>query len=113
LENTVTPNAYPDFSAALAWLKSGMKITRTGWNAPGQYVVLQRGYPDGIAINANTAQATGIPEGTVRSFRPYLLLHCADGSFVPWQPTVSDVLADDWLFATPDGDIVWPDGTKA
>jgi hypothetical protein len=85
-----------DFSEALAELKDGAKISRSGWNAPGQWVVLQVGYPDGIAINANTAAATGIPEGTVCQFRPYLMLHAADGSFVPWAPTVSDVLAEDW-----------------
>lgn len=85
-----------DFGAALAALRAGDRIARDGWNAAGQFVVLQKGYPDGIHINANTAEATGIPEGTVCRFRPYLMLHAADGSFVPWAPTVSDVLADDW-----------------
>lgn len=85
-----------EFGQALAALKSGDHIYRAGWNAAGQFVVLQAGYPDGIAINANTSRATGIPEGTVRKFRPYLMLRAADGSFVPWAPTVSDVLAEDW-----------------
>lgn len=85
-----------DFSQALAEVKAGQRITRATWNAPGQYVVLQKGYPDGIPINANTAEATGIPQGTVCVFRPYLMLCTADGSFVPWAPTVSDVLAEDW-----------------
>lgn len=86
-----------EFGAALGALRGGKRLTRTTWNAPGQFVVLQAGYPDGIAINANTAQATGIPQGTVCRFRPYLMLRTADGSFVPWQPTVSDVLAEDWM----------------
>jgi hypothetical protein len=73
-----------------------MRIWRSGWNGPGQFVVYQKGYPDGIAINANTAEATGIPQGTVKSFRPYLMLHTVQGDFVPWTPSVSDVLADDW-----------------
>lgn len=85
-----------DFSYALERVKAGSKITRRGWNADGQYVVHQPGYPDGIGINANTANATGIPQGTVKRFRPYLMLHTAQGDFVPWAPTVSDVLADDW-----------------
>jgi len=84
------------FEYALPKLRAGMRITRDGWNAAGQYVALQPGYPDGIAINANTAAATGLPEGTVCAFRPYLLLRTADGSFVPWAPSVSDVLAGDW-----------------
>lgn len=94
-----------DFSKALVQLRLGDKISREGWNAPGQYVVYQAGYPQGIAINANTAFATGIAQGTVCVFRPYLMLRTADGSFVPWAPSVSDVLALDWLAAptgTPD-----------
>ncbi|NUT31541.1 MAG: DUF2829 domain-containing protein [Hamadaea sp.] len=90
-----------DFSSALAGVKAGAKISRDGWNAPGQWVVLQQGYPNGIPINANTAAATGIPEGTVCRFRPYLMLHTADGSFVPWAPSVTDVLADDWYGLVP------------
>lgn len=85
-----------DFSEALAALKDGAKISREGWNAAGQYAVLQKGYPDGIPISANTAEVTGIELGTVCVFRPYLMLCTADGSFVPWAPTVSDVLAEDW-----------------
>lgn len=88
-----------DFGSALAALKAGSRIARDGWNGPGQYVAYQAGYPDGIAINANTAQATGIAEGTVKRFRPYLMLHTAQGDFVPWAPSVSDVLAEDWSVA--------------
>ncbi len=85
-----------DFGQVLAAMKNGARISREGWNAGGQFVVYQKGYPDGIAINANTAQATGIAEGTVCRFRPYMMLCTADGSFVPWAPTNSDVLAEDW-----------------
>lgn len=87
------------FGRALHALKHGQRVARAGWNAPGQFVVLQAGYPDGIPINQNTADATGIPQGTVCRFRPYLMLHTADGSFVPWAPAVSDVLAEDWVTA--------------
>jgi len=87
------------FEVALMNIKSGRRVSRSNWNAPGQFVVLQKGYPDGIAINANTAEATGIEQGTVCVFRPYLMLRTADGSFVPWAPTVSDVLAEDWVIS--------------
>lgn len=85
-----------DFSQALTELKHGHKVSREGWNGAGQFAVLQTGYPEGVALNANTARATGIPEGTPTIFRPYLLLHTADGSLVPWAPSASDVLAEDW-----------------
>lgn len=85
-----------DFGAALNALKSGRKVAREGWNGKGMFVVYQKGYPDGIAINANTAEATGIPQGTVCAFRPYLMMKAADDTFVPWVASQTDVLAEDW-----------------
>lgn len=85
-----------DFGVALDFLKEGHKATRAGWNGKGMFVVLQKGYPDGVPINANMAEATGLPEGTVCKFSPYLMLRSADGSFVPWLASQTDLLAEDW-----------------
>lgn len=88
-----------DFSAALAWCKAGKKIARTGWNGKGMYVVYQPGYPQGIAINRNTAKATGLKEGTVCRFLPYLMFRTVQGDFVPWLASQTDLLAEDWEIA--------------
>jgi hypothetical protein len=85
-----------NFSYALASLKLGHRLSREGWNGKGMFVVHQKGYPDGIAINKNTAEATGIPEGTVCAFRPYLMMRTVDGEFVPWVASQTDILAEDW-----------------
>lgn len=85
-----------NFGEALESCKIGMKIQRDGWNGKGMYVVYQKGYPDGIAINKNTAEATGVPEGTVCRFLPYLMMKTADGAFVPWLISQTDALANDW-----------------
>ena len=85
-----------DFSAALRNCKDGFKISRDGWNGPNQYVVYQRSYPDGVAINVNTADALHLPIGTVCVFAPYLLMRNAQGVFVPWQASQGDLLAEDW-----------------
>ncbi|MBO2461157.1 DUF2829 domain-containing protein [Actinomadura violacea] len=85
-----------DFGEALAALRAGDRLTRDGWNGRGMFIVLQAGYPDGIAINANTAQATGIEQGTVCKFRPYLMMRTVDGDFVPWVASQTDLLATDW-----------------
>ena len=74
----------------------GMKVRRSGWNGKGMFLVYQKGYPDGIPINANTAQATGIPQGTVCRFLPYVMMRTADGAFVPWLCSQTDLLAEDW-----------------
>jgi hypothetical protein len=86
------------FGIALWTLKGGYKVAREGWNGKGMWLVYQPGYPDGIPINANTAKATGIPEGTVCRFLPYLMLRTADGSFVPWLASQTDILANDWVW---------------
>ena len=97
LDNDNGGNQIMDFGGALAALKGGAQVARHGWNGKGMFVAYQAGYPDGIAINANTATATGIPQGTVCVFRPYLMLKTADDEFVPWVATQSDLLADDWF----------------
>lgn len=88
-----------DFSQALAAVKAGAKISRSGWSGHGMYVVFQKGYPDGIPINRNTAEATRQPEGTVCRFLPYLMMKTADPGavFVPWLVSQTDLLAEDWI----------------
>ena len=67
-----------DFGEALLLLKEGERVTRVGWNASGQYVKLQT------------------PDEFSKMRRPYLYLCPIDGALVPWVPTQSDVLAEDW-----------------
>ncbi len=85
----------PDFGAALVALRAGHRVAREEWNAPGQWVALSPGFELAADRVYSPPVAAEIGSG-VGTFRPYLMLHAADGSFVPWAPTVSDVLADDW-----------------
>jgi hypothetical protein len=77
----------------------GLKVGRTGWNGKDMYITLQKGYPDGIPINENTADATGIDKGTVCRFSPYIMMKTADTempTFVPWLASQTDILGMDW-----------------
>lgn len=85
-----------NFGLAIEAAKKGAKITRRGWNGKGMWVVYRTGYPDGIPCNKNTAEAVGIPEGSLFKVRPYLQMKCVDGSFQMWLASQSDILADDW-----------------
>lgn len=89
-----------NFGEALEVLKAGKKIARAGWNGQGMWAVLQKGYPDGIGINKNTSDATGLPFGTVCKFRPYFILKTAQDDFAHWVPSGSDILAEDWTIVT-------------
>lgn len=84
------------FGLAIEAMKKGHKVARAGWNGPGQFVVYQKGYPDGIPCNKQTAEAFGMDEGELFKVRPYLQIRCTDGSHQMWFPSVSDCLAEDW-----------------
>ena len=84
------------FGIAIELMKAGKKLTRPSWNGKGFYVFYQKGYPVGIPLNKNTAEATGEAEGTVCKFAPYLMIQTNEHSFAIWVPSTSDVLAEDW-----------------
>lgn len=85
-----------NFGLAIEAAKKGKKISRRGWNGKGMYVIYRTGYPEGIPCNKNTADAVGIPEGTLFKVRPYLQMKCVDDTFQMWLASQSDILADDW-----------------
>lgn len=49
-----------NFGQALEKVKNGEKIFRHGWNRKGMFVVYQKGYPDRIPCNMQTAKAWGL-----------------------------------------------------
>lgn len=84
------------FEKALTLLKQGEKAFRLGWNGKGMFVVMQKGYPDGIPCNKQTADAWGMNEGDLFRCEPYLQIRMANGSHAMWVPSINDVLANDW-----------------
>lgn len=85
-----------NFGLAVEACKMGMKIARRGWNGRGMFVVYQKGYPDGIPCNANTAEAWGLPVGDLFRVQPYLQIRNVDNTHSMWVPSINDVLAEDW-----------------
>ena len=85
-----------DFSKALVYLKAGQKLTRTGWNGKGMFVVRQKGYPQGIPCNKQTAEVWGLNEGDLFKCEPYLQIKNANGSHSMWVPSTGDIFAEDW-----------------
>lgn len=88
-----------DFGWALRQLKQGYKLCRRGWNGQGLFIFFQKGYPEGVPANINTATALGIEVGTVVVIKPYLAIKNVQNEYVPWTPNQSDILAEDWMTA--------------
>ncbi len=84
------------FGLAVEALKKGFRVARKGWNGKNMFVVYQKGYPEGIPCNKQTAEAYGYEEGTLFKCRPYLQMRCADGTHQMWLASQSDILEEDW-----------------
>jgi len=74
-----------NFGQALAHLKAGGKVSRTGWNGVGMWLELQ------------------VPDEHSKMTLPYIFLSYPEGSKaypqgarVPWLASQTDMLAEDW-----------------
>ena len=83
-----------DFGEALAQLKAGAKVARSGWNGKGMYIELQR--PDlGSKMNLPYIYLV-TPHGAPTSLDGSRQLPLA---LVPWLASQTDLLAEDWVLA--------------
>jgi hypothetical protein len=87
---------YLTFGQAVEELKNGKRLARTGWNGKGMFVVYQKGYPQGIPCNKQTAEAWGMNEGDLFVCNPYLQIKNVNGSHSMWVPSINDILMADW-----------------
>lgn len=85
------------FGMAVELLKLGYRVSRRGWNGKGLFVVYQKGYPQGIPCNRQTAEAWGMNEGDLFKCEPYLQINTVDGSHSMWVPSIRDCFAGDWV----------------
>jgi hypothetical protein len=71
-----------DFGEALDKLKTGERVSRSGWNGKGMRLSL---------IRADEWRVDGI-----HNRLPWIGMETATGDFVPWFASQADLLADDW-----------------
>ena len=63
---------------AIEVVRGGGRIQRSGWNGPGQFLMLQ------------------VPDAHSKMTLPYIYIHTVQGDRVPWLASQTDILADDW-----------------
>ena len=67
-----------NFGAAIDTMKKGGRVSRVGWNGPGQHLVLQ------------------VPDEHSKMTLPYIYIKTVQGDLVPWLASQTDMLVDDW-----------------
>lgn len=88
-------NGFWDFWSAVQAMKDGAHFRRAAW-PENTFITYQKGYPDGIPCNKQTAEAWGIAEGSKFVCNPYLQIQNADGSHGMYAPSCDDILTKDW-----------------
>lgn len=84
------------FGEAIRICVGGNRISRSKWNE-NVFVVYQRGYPEGIPCNQQTADAWGMEDGDIFKCEPYFQISTENGSHMMWTPNTEDLLAEDWF----------------
>lgn len=79
------------FGEAVKYLKRGYKLTRKGWNGKGMY--LFKSPKMGCQIYE---KYTG---KEINDLQEFIVMKTVDDTLVPWLPSQTDVLTEDWIFA--------------
>lgn len=74
-----------NFGYALDALRKGNRVSRSGWNGKGMWLSLVENYQIG-----HDPHITGL------KLLPWIGMRTADGSFVPWLASQTDILSTDW-----------------
>jgi hypothetical protein len=74
-----------NFGQAIEVLRENKKVARKGWNGKGMHLVLIGAAP--------TYFNDGGFAGDMQAF---IALKTVQGTYVPWQPSQTDMLAEDW-----------------
>ena len=84
-----------DFAGALVALKAGKKVSRSGWNGKGMWLVLVGGTPD-AKLREGTPYEKALKSNIV-TINPHIDMYTATGQMQPgWLASQTDMLAEDW-----------------
>lgn len=81
------------FSGALIDLTYGLRVARRGWNGKGMWLKLVPGNEHELAPGLLDHKAENPCNPRML---PWIGMKTADGGFVPWLASQTDLLANDW-----------------
>ena len=85
-----------DFGAALHQLAGGAKMTRTGWNAKGMFIVWIPGSK--VKLTAGSPYAKLFPKRKTMDIGGHFDMYTAQRTMQPgWLASQADMTANDWV----------------
>ena len=93
-------NGCLSFGAAIEMLKRGHKVSRSGWNGEGMWLVLMPS-TENVMPNKESVYAKALNSDSVEGYKitinPHIDMFTATGQMQPgWLASQTDMLAEDW-----------------
>jgi len=87
-----------DFGHALAAMKDGERVLRSGWNGKGMWLVIVGAGDHPYELDIDYIVRDDSDDAPIDGLKllPWIGMRTADGSFVPWLASQTDMLASDW-----------------
>lgn len=82
-----------NFGDAIAALKAGKRVRRSGWNDKGMFLFLVAGSQ--FKVNREPLLSI-LGEGAVVDYHAHIDMKTAQGYVVPWLASQADMLDEDW-----------------
>lgn len=82
------------FERALAALKAGQRVSRAGWNGKDMWLAVFKGVP--VQLLSKRDLDGYNPRPLEVYYPPHIAMFTAQGGFVPWLASVTDLMAEDW-----------------
>ena len=89
------------FGHALVCIKDGERVCRRGWNGKGMWLSLTQPVPSAYVIHGFGKQFDTTPDEQL-PLLPWIGMRTADGKYVPWLASQTDMLAEDWQLYLPE-----------
>lgn len=87
-----------NFGEALAALKQGHRVARSGWNGKNMYLFL---VPGSVFKVNREPLLSMLGEGTEVQYHAHIDMKTAQGYVVPWLASQADMLDEDWEIVKP------------
>lgn len=87
-----------NFGDALSLLKKGYSVCRDGWNGKNMSIELKITGWNPMGMRPDEEEENGYKADMYKEGRmlPFLIMKTAQGNYVPWLASQTDILAEDW-----------------
>lgn len=81
------------FGDAIAALKDGHRVVRSGWNGKGMFLYY---VPEGAYPARTEVAKKEWGDDALVPYQAYIAMKTVQGTVVPWLASQTDMLAEDW-----------------